>query len=82
MLNANVGFLNSAGVSSRSPIQMASYMSLVASLGSMILGLLLASHARTIGQSMVLQQVSNYAVSSQLLVLTAIGIGSISIRHR
>jgi hypothetical protein len=48
----------------------------------MILGLLLASHARTIGQSMVLQQVSNYAVSSQLLVLTAIGIGSISIRHR
>ncbi|KAG1776360.1 hypothetical protein EV702DRAFT_1110101 [Suillus placidus] len=52
LLNANVGFLaiNSVDVGGRSPIQVASYMSLVSSLGSMILGLLLASHNRTMGQ--------------------------------
>ncbi|KAJ8586394.1 hypothetical protein M405DRAFT_795639 [Rhizopogon salebrosus TDB-379] len=59
LLNANVGFLaiNSVDVSGRTPIQVASYMSLVASLGSMILGLLVISHNRSIGQSTVLQKV-------------------------
>ncbi|KAG1860663.1 hypothetical protein DFJ58DRAFT_778417 [Suillus subalutaceus] len=42
LLNANVGFLSIGSV--------ASYMSLVSSLGSMILGLLLVSHNRTMGQ--------------------------------
>jgi hypothetical protein len=52
LLNANVGFLaiNSVDTGGRSPIQVASYMSLVSSLGSMILGLLLVSHNRTLGQ--------------------------------
>ncbi|KAG2134839.1 hypothetical protein DEU56DRAFT_738284, partial [Suillus clintonianus] len=52
LLNANVGFLaiDSVDVSGRSPTQVASYMSLVASMGSMILGLLLVSHNRTMGQ--------------------------------
>ncbi|KAG2119383.1 hypothetical protein DEU56DRAFT_124637 [Suillus clintonianus] len=52
LLNANVGFLaiNSVDVSGRSPTQVASYMSLVASMGSMILGLLLVSHNRAMGQ--------------------------------
>ncbi|KAG1763473.1 hypothetical protein EDD22DRAFT_846404 [Suillus occidentalis] len=52
LLNANVGFLaiGSVDLNGRSPIQVASYMSLVASMGSMILGLLLVSHNRTMGQ--------------------------------
>lgn len=52
LLNANVGFLaiNSVDAGGRSPTQVASYMSLVSSLGSMILGLLLVSHNRTMGQ--------------------------------
>ncbi|KAG2042683.1 hypothetical protein BDR03DRAFT_1088430 [Suillus americanus] len=52
LLNANVGFLSisSVDVGGRSPVQVASYMSLVSSLGSMILGLLLVSHNRTMGQ--------------------------------
>ncbi|KAG0697581.1 hypothetical protein DFH29DRAFT_811485, partial [Suillus ampliporus] len=52
LLNANVGFLaiGSVDMSGRSPTQVASYMSLVASMGSMILGLLLVSHNRTMGQ--------------------------------
>lgn len=71
MLNANVGFLaiNSVDVSGRTPVQVASYMSLVASLGSIILGLLLIAHNRSIGQSTVLQAVSNYAVSTQYFFL-------------
>jgi hypothetical protein len=60
LLNANVGFLaiNSVDVSGRSPAQIASYMSLVASLGSILLGLLL-SHNQIMDQS---QAVSNYTV--------------------
>ncbi|KAG1812958.1 uncharacterized protein BJ212DRAFT_1483013 [Suillus subaureus] len=52
LLNANVGFLsiNSVDAGGRSPVQVASYMSLVSSLGSMILGLLLVSHNRSMGQ--------------------------------
>ncbi|KAG1881084.1 hypothetical protein F4604DRAFT_1678717 [Suillus subluteus] len=52
LLNANVGFLSISSVDAggRSPVQVASYMSLVSSLGSMILGLLLVSHNRTMGQ--------------------------------
>lgn len=52
LLNANVGFLaiSSVDTGGRSPVQVASYMSLVSSLGSMILGLLLVSHNRTMGQ--------------------------------
>lgn len=49
LLTTNVGFLatNSIDKGGRSAIQMASYMSLVASMGSMIVGLLLASHNRS-----------------------------------
>ncbi|KAG1753613.1 uncharacterized protein EDB91DRAFT_1333047 [Suillus paluster] len=52
LLNANVGFLaiDSVDGSGKSSTQVASYMSLVASMGSMILGLLLVSHNRTMGQ--------------------------------
>lgn len=64
LLNANVGFLaiGSVDINGRSPIQVASYMSLVASMGSMILGLLLVSHNRTMGQGTHLHAVSNNAV--------------------
>ncbi|KAG1748246.1 uncharacterized protein EDB91DRAFT_1244960 [Suillus paluster] len=52
LLNVNVGFLaiNSVDKGGRNAVQMASYMSLVVSMGSMILGLLLVSHNRTMGQ--------------------------------
>ncbi|KAG0695926.1 hypothetical protein DFH29DRAFT_245741 [Suillus ampliporus] len=57
LLSANVSFLsiNSVDAGGRSPTQIACYMSLVASLGSMIIGLLLVSHTRTMGQGTVLQ---------------------------
>ncbi|OAX42623.1 hypothetical protein K503DRAFT_710268 [Rhizopogon vinicolor AM-OR11-026] len=57
LLNANVGFLaiNSVDVGGRSPTQLASYMSLVASLGSITLGLLFVSHNSTIGEGTALQ---------------------------
>ncbi|KAG2741666.1 hypothetical protein P692DRAFT_20905832, partial [Suillus brevipes Sb2] len=53
LLNANVGFLaiGSVDLNGRSPIQVASYMSLVVSMGSIILDLLLVSHNRTMGRS-------------------------------
>ncbi|KAJ8587081.1 hypothetical protein M405DRAFT_326662 [Rhizopogon salebrosus TDB-379] len=53
LLNANVGFLaiNTVDRGGRSAIQMASYMSLVTSLGSIVLGLLFVSHDRTSGES-------------------------------
>ncbi|KAG1737292.1 hypothetical protein EDB19DRAFT_2040001 [Suillus lakei] len=52
LLNANVGFLaiNSVDKGGRSAIQMASYMSLVTSMGSMVVGLLLVSHNRSKSQ--------------------------------
>ncbi|KAG1739393.1 uncharacterized protein EDB91DRAFT_381128 [Suillus paluster] len=52
LLNANVGFLaiNTVDKGGRSAVQMASYMSLVTSLGSIVLGLLFVSQDRTCGQ--------------------------------
>lgn len=51
LLNANVGFLaiNTVDRGGRDAIQMASYMSLVTSLGSIVLGLFFVSHDRTSG---------------------------------
>ncbi|KAG1729150.1 hypothetical protein EDB19DRAFT_2042391 [Suillus lakei] len=53
LLNANVGFLaiNTVDKGGRNAIQMASYMSLVTSLGSIVLGLFLVSHDRTSGKN-------------------------------
>ncbi|OAX35810.1 hypothetical protein K503DRAFT_784809 [Rhizopogon vinicolor AM-OR11-026] len=53
LLNANVGFLaiTSVDKGGKSAIQMASYMSLVTSLGSIVLGLFFVSQDRTSGQS-------------------------------
>ncbi|KAG1877005.1 hypothetical protein C8R48DRAFT_768568 [Suillus tomentosus] len=53
LLNANVGFLaiNTVDRSGRNAIQMASYMSLVTSLGSIVVGLFFVSHDRTSGQN-------------------------------
>lgn len=53
LLNANVGFLaiNTVDRGGRSAIQMASYMSLVTSLGSIVLGLFFVSQDRTCGQN-------------------------------
>ncbi|KAG1856704.1 hypothetical protein DFJ58DRAFT_702514, partial [Suillus subalutaceus] len=53
LLNANVGFLaiNSVDRGGRDAIQLASYMSLVTSLGSMVLGLSFVSYDRTSGQN-------------------------------
>jgi hypothetical protein len=64
LLTTNVGFLatNSIDKGSRNAIQMASYMSLVASMGSMIVGLLLASHNRSKFQDTQFHTVSNYLV--------------------
>jgi hypothetical protein len=64
LLNANVGFLaiGSVDLNGRSPIQVASYMSLVVSMGSIILGLLLVSRNRTMGRGEPLLAVSNSAV--------------------
>lgn len=62
LLNANVAFLaiRSVDVGSGSPTQIASYISLVASLGSIIIGLVL-SHKRVMDRSNT-QAVSNCAV--------------------
>ncbi|KIK46978.1 hypothetical protein CY34DRAFT_799826 [Suillus luteus UH-Slu-Lm8-n1] len=53
LLNANVGFLaiNTVDKGGRDAIQMASYMSLVTSLGSIVLGLFFVSHDRTSGSN-------------------------------
>lgn len=53
LLNANVGFLaiNTVDKGGRNAIQMASYMSLVTSLGSIVLGLFFVSHDRTSGNN-------------------------------
>ncbi|KAG2154250.1 uncharacterized protein EDB93DRAFT_1081511, partial [Suillus bovinus] len=53
LLNANVGFLaiNTVDKGGRDAIQMASYMSLVTSLGSIVLGLFFVSHGQTSGQN-------------------------------
>lgn len=57
LLNANVGFLaiNSVDRGGRDATQMASYMSLVTSLGSIVLGLLFVSHGRTSGQDTAME---------------------------
>ncbi|KAG1798696.1 uncharacterized protein BJ212DRAFT_200958 [Suillus subaureus] len=53
LLNANVGFLaiNTVDKGGRDAIQLASYMSLVTSLGSIVLGLSFVSYDRTSGQN-------------------------------
>ncbi|KAG1799726.1 uncharacterized protein HD556DRAFT_1230953 [Suillus plorans] len=55
LLNANVGFLaiNTVDRGGRDAIQMASYMSLVTSLGSIAVGLFFVAHDRISGQSTV-----------------------------
>lgn len=60
LLNANVGFLaiNSVDMGGRSVIQMASYMSLVTSFGSIILGIFLVWHERTSGDNTALEAAS------------------------
>ena len=62
LLNANVGFLaiNSVDKGGRSIIQLASYMSLVTSLGSIILGLVLVSRGRISGGNTATGAVSNF----------------------
>jgi len=62
LLNANVGFLaiNTIDQGGRSIIQMASYMSLMTSLGSIVLGLVFVSRERTsTGQSTASEAVSD-----------------------
>jgi hypothetical protein len=62
LLNANVGFLaiNTVDKGGRSLIQMASYMSLMTSLGSIVLGLVFVSRERTsTGQSTAWEAVSD-----------------------
>lgn len=60
LLNANVGFLaiNTVDKGGRNAIQMASYMSLVTSLGSIVVGLFFVSHDRTSGQNTATEAVS------------------------
>ncbi|KAG1869998.1 hypothetical protein F4604DRAFT_876837 [Suillus subluteus] len=57
LLNANVGFLaiNTVDRGGRDAIQLASYMSLVTSLGSIVLGLFFVSHSRTSGQNTAME---------------------------
>ncbi|KAG2028417.1 hypothetical protein BDR03DRAFT_1019833, partial [Suillus americanus] len=57
LLNANVGFLaiNTVDKGGRDAIQMASYMSLVTSLGSIVLGLFFVSHGRASGQDTAME---------------------------
>jgi len=66
MLNANVAFLAIQSVDSsegpyRSPAQISSYMSVVASIGSIILGLLLIRQNRTKNRESVDDVVSLFA---------------------
>ncbi|KAG2036829.1 hypothetical protein BDR03DRAFT_959040 [Suillus americanus] len=60
LLNVNVGFLtlDTVGKGSKSAIQMACYMSLVTSLGSIILGIFLVWHERTSGDNTALEAAS------------------------
>ncbi|KAG2040747.1 hypothetical protein BDR03DRAFT_102818 [Suillus americanus] len=57
LLNANVGFLaiNSVDRGGRSAIQMASYMSLATSFGSIILGIFLVWHEQTSGDNTAME---------------------------
>lgn len=60
LLNANVGFLaiNSVDRGGRSAIQIASYMSLATSFGSIMLGIFLVWHERTSGDNTALEAAS------------------------
>lgn len=60
LLNINVGFLaiNTVDKGGKSAIQMASYMSLVTSMGSIILGIFLVWHERTSGDNTALEAAS------------------------
>ncbi|KAG1862139.1 hypothetical protein DFJ58DRAFT_871286, partial [Suillus subalutaceus] len=60
LLNANVGFLalDTVDEGSKSAIQMACYMSLVTSLGSIILGIFLVWHEQTSGDNTALEAAS------------------------
>jgi len=75
LLSANVGFL---GAIKGGPfIQMISYMSLVASFGSIVLGLFFVSQDRTSGQSTAKEAVRNFSCTATTS-LTASGSGIIS----
>ncbi|KAF7428141.1 hypothetical protein PC9H_007361 [Pleurotus ostreatus] len=76
LLNANVALLaiqsvdngNSHGI--RSPIQIASYMSIASSIGSIIAGLLLVRQNRSKGPASPLRLLSNHSFNLQLMALT------------
>jgi hypothetical protein len=72
LLNANVGFLaiNSVDKGGRSAVQMASYMSLVTSLGSIVLGLFFVSQDRTSGQSTAKEAVSDTCRITEMFLTT------------
>ena len=76
MLNANVGFLavNKGGKTS---IQMASYMSLVTSFASIVLGLFFVSQNRTSGQYTATEIVSDSCCISTLFLIV-VGSGLVS----
>jgi hypothetical protein len=80
LLNANVGFLaiNSVDQSGRSFTQMASYMSLVTSLGSIVLGLAFVSRDRTAAHHTATEIVSDSCCIRAMFSKT-IGSGRISI---
>jgi hypothetical protein len=79
LLNANVGFLaiNTVDKGGRDAIQMASYMSLVTSLGSIVLGLFFVSHDRTSGSNTATEAVSIFRRIARAFLM-AIGSGSFS----
>ncbi|OJA21586.1 hypothetical protein AZE42_04111 [Rhizopogon vesiculosus] len=81
LLNANVGFLAITTVDKggRSFVQLASYMSLVTSLGSIVLGLVFVSRDRTSGENTASETVSNSCCITALF-LKAVGSGNISIK--
>jgi len=79
LLNANVGFLGLTK-GGRSFIEMASCMSLVASLGSIVLGLFFVSQHRISGQSTDEEVVSNSGCSITAIFLTAPDSGKFSFK--
>jgi len=79
LLNANVAFLGLTK-GGRSFIEMASCMSLVTSLGSIVLGLFFVSQDRISGQNTVDEAVSNSGCRITSMFLTAPDPGEISFK--
>jgi len=75
LLNANVAFLaipsvdpgSGPGNHTRSPVQVASYISIVTSVGSVVIGLLLLRQHRTKPQDSADEVVSHYLISHPYL---------------